>query len=180
MRGGVPDPAPGRTEAVVAVAWLIVANKPFFPLYVWWFVGVGTPAAYLTALSMPVFLAIALFGRRHPLAARIALPAIGAFDTVFATKLFGAESGMELFFVPCLLLAVVGFAPREARPARALVAVLFGLCVGLHGRYGAALGPWTAEEAARLADVTVFAVASLSAFVGWRFSGLRDGGEGAG
>lgn len=170
MKGDEGDPTRGRTDAVVSVAWLIVANKPIFPLQVWWFVGVGTPAAYLTALSTPAFLAIALFGRRHPLAARVALPLVGAVDTVFATKLFGPASGMELFFVPCLLLAVVGFEPAEARWARALVATLFCAFVAFHGHHGVAWGPWSSEAAARLFDVVVYAVASLAAFIGWRFS----------
>lgn len=160
-----------RTDAVVAVAWLIVANKPVFPLYVWWFVGTGTATAFVTAMSAPAFLAIALFGRRHALAARLALPLVGAVDTIFATKLFGAASGCELFFVPCVLLAIVGFTPAEGRWAKGLIAVLFGGFVASHGHLGAALGPWTSAEAARLLDVVVFAVASLTAFIGWRFSG---------
>lgn len=171
MSGDDTDRVRGRTDAVVSVAWLIVVNKPIFPLYVWWFVGEGTAAAYLTALSTPVFMAIALCGRRHPLAARVALPLVGAVDTVFATKLFGAASGMELFFVPCLFLAVVGFEPAEARWARALVAVLFCTFVGLTGHYGVPWGPWSSDAAVRLYDVVVYAVASLTVFIAWRFAG---------
>lgn len=166
-----PDLTRHRTDAAVAVAWLIVANKPIFPLYVWWFVGTGTSASWLTALSAPAYLAVALHARRHPLASRVALPLIGALDTVFAAKLFGPASGVELFFVPCLLLAVVGFEPREGRWTKALLVVLFCAFVATHGCLGAAWGPWTPEDAGRLFEVVVFAVASLSIFVGWRFAG---------
>lgn len=160
-----------RIDGVVAVAWLIVVNKPFFPLWIWWFVGSGTAAACLTVSSMPAFLAIAMLGRRHSLAARVALPLLGAVDTVFATKLFGAASGAELFFVPCLLLAVVGFDRREGRWAKATVVALFSAFVVTHGRLGAAWGPWSLEEAARLSEIMVVSVALLSVFVAWRFSG---------
>lgn len=169
-RDPMTDP---HATAVVTVAWLIVANKPVYPLYVWWFVGNGTAAACLTMLATPAFLAIALMGARHPLAARLALPLVGALDTLFATKLFGAASGTELFFVPCLILAVASFRPDEGRWTKGLVAVLFVSFVVAHGRLGAAWGPWTIEETARLLEINVFAVASLAAFLGWRFSGLR-------
>lgn len=171
VKGDEGDPTRGRTDAVVSVAWLIVANKPIFPLYVWWFVGTGTATSYLTALSAPAFLAIASLGRRHPLAARVALPLLGAIDTVFATKLFGPASGVELFFVPCLLLAIAGFGPGEGRWTKALVVVLACAFIAAHGHLGASWGPWSGEDAARLFEPVVFAVASLSAFIGWRISG---------
>ncbi|MBV5263848.1 hypothetical protein [Pinisolibacter aquiterrae] len=168
-----------KAAATASVAWLVVANKPIYPLYVWWFVGSGTAVAWATALSAPLFLAIALSAARRPLAARVALPLVGAADTVFATVLFGPASGTELFFVPCLLLAIAAFSAHEGRWARRLVAVLFVTFVIAHATIGATIGsgfaPWTAVETAHLREINVFAVASLSAFVGWRFSGTgRD------
>lgn len=162
-----------KTAATVSVAWLVVANKPIYPLYVWWLVGAGTAVAAATALSAPLFLAIALGAAKRPLAARIALPLVGATDTVFATLLFGRASGTELFFVPCLLLAVCAFSPAERRRVRMLVAALFLTFVVVHELVGAGGGPWSAAQATLVREMNILAVASLSAFVAWRFSGTR-------
>lgn len=146
-------------------------NKPIYPLYVWWFVGSGTAVAWATALSAPLFLAVALSAARRPLATRVALPLVGGADTVFATVLFGPASGSELFFVPCLLLAITVFSAHEGRWTRGLVAVLFVPFVIAHATIGSGVAPWTAAETAHIKEIDVFAVASLSAFPGWRFSG---------
>lgn len=169
-----PEPAAidPHAAAVTTVAWLIVANKPIYPLYVWWFAGSGVAASLWTLAATPAFLAIALLGASRPLAARLALPLVGLADTLFATKLFGSASATELFVVPCLLLAVLSFRAAEAGWTRGLVAVLFAAVVLAHGRLGAPLHVWPDDALARLRDVNVFAVASLCAFVGWRFAGL--------
>lgn len=164
-----------RAAATASIAWLVVINKPIYPLYVWWFVGTGTAVAWVTAVSAPLFLAIALGAARRPFAARVALPLVGAVDTVVATALLGQASGTELFFVPCLLLSLAAFSPEEHRPVRLLVAGLFVVFVACHEALGAGIVPWTAEQASRLRDINIFAVASLSAFIGWRFAdaGMR-------
>ena len=169
-----PDVDP-LTSAVRSVAWLIFANKPVYPLYVWWFAGTGVLASTLTAASAPLWLALAWFGPRHSLVLRAGAPLLGLVDTAMATKLFGAASGTELFFVPCLLLAVVSFRVDEARVSRALVAVLYLVVIAAHGRYGAPWHSWPADQLASLLDVNALAVASLCAFVGWKFAGLERG-----
>lgn len=159
-------------EAAIAVAWLIVANKPIYPLYVWWFAGSGVLASCWTMLAAPAFLALALIGRRRSLVVRVGLPLVGLVDTLFATRLFGPASGTELFLMPCLLLAVSSFRAEEARWARGLVAILWVAFVAAHGRLGDPLHVWSPAELERLLAVDVFAVASLCAFIGWRFAGL--------
>jgi hypothetical protein len=156
----------------VTVAWLIVANKPIYPLYVWWFVGSGVTASLATILAAPLFAAIAWGAPRAPRDARIALPLVGLLDTLFATKLFGPAGGTELFLVPCALLAVVALPATDKVWSRALIAAIFLAFAATHGRYGVPLHGWTGEEPARLAEVNIWAVASLTAFVGWRFAGL--------
>ncbi|MCE1238068.1 MAG: hypothetical protein LWW93_17095 [Hyphomicrobiales bacterium] len=161
-----------RAAATASIAWLVVINKPIYPLYVWWFVGVGTTVAWATALSAPLFLAIALGAAKWPFLARVALPLVGAVDTMVATALLGQASGTELFFVPCLLLSLVAFSPEEDRPVRLLVAGLFVVFVASHEGLGAGIVPWAAEQASRLLDLNILAVASLSAFIGWSFAGV--------
>jgi len=160
---------------VRTVAWLILANKPVYPLYVWWFAGSGALASTLTAASAPLWLALAWVGPRFPLLLRVGAPLLGMVDTLLATKLFGAASGAELFFAPCLLLAVMSFRVGEARISRALVAVLYLVVVAAHGRYGAAWHEWPADQLTSLLNVNALAVASLCAFIGWKFVGLPRG-----
>ena len=162
-----------RAAVVAATAWLIVANKPFYPLWVGWVAGDGL-AAWPTVATLPAYAAIALLARRHSLTARLALPIVGAIDTLLATKLFGAASGTELFLVPCLLLAVVAFnADEEALWSRGLLVGLGGVFVAARVGLGAALGPWSGEAAAALLGLNAFSVAGLSFFLGWRFAGIR-------
>lgn len=165
------DMAETRSQAAVSIAWLIALNKPFYPLYVWWLS--GAEAAWNSIATMataPLYLAVPFVARRRPFAARVLLVCVGLADTLFATKLFGASAGTELFLVPCLLLAYVCFGPQESRWRRGLaVVVLAGFAV-LHGRYGAALNGWAPETAARLFDLNAWSAAGLSVFIVWRFA----------
>lgn len=160
-----------RTQAAVAVAWLIVSNKPFYPLYVWYLAGAPAALASLwTIATAPLYVVVPLLARRSGALARLALPAAGLLDTLFATKLFGAAAGTELFLFPCALLGVVAFAPGEFRRSRALVGAVFLAFAALHGRYGAALGGFSPEKAALLFDLNAYSAAALTFFVAWRFS----------
>lgn len=170
MTAGAEDDA--RAATVAATAWLIVANKPFYPLWVGWVAGDGL-AAWPTVATLPAYAAIAFLARRHSLAARLALPLVGAIDTLLATKLFGAASGTELFLVPCLMLAVLAFRTEEAQWSRALLVGLGGVFVAARFGLGAALGPWSGEAAAALLGLNAFSVAGLSFFLGWRFAAIR-------
>lgn len=161
------------TRASVTVAWVIIANKPFYPLYVWWLVGSGTRASLGTLLSVPLFLLVPLLARRSPLSARIALPVVGTVDTVFETKLFGYGSGTELFLAPCIMLVALSFHAVEAWWQRGMAAVLFVVFFAAHGRLGEALHVWSADELGTLFALNVFAVASLMAFIAIRYAGVR-------
>jgi hypothetical protein len=160
-------------DACRTVAWLIAANKPVYPLYVWWFVGSGVWASTLTALSLPLWLTLAWFGPRIPFWLRVCIPLLGAIDTMLATKLFGATGLTELFFAPCALLAIQSFRAGEAPVVRGLTGVLFAAFVALHGRYGAPFHVWSETELSSLASINALAVSSLMAFLGWRFAGAR-------
>ena len=62
-----------RTGATITIAWVIVANKPFYPMYVWWLVGDGVETSALTLLAIPFFLAVPLVARKSPFSACMAL-----------------------------------------------------------------------------------------------------------
>jgi hypothetical protein len=167
---GKPDEL---TRASVTVAWVIVANKPFYPVYVWWLVGSGTQASLGTLVSVPFFLLVPFLARRAPLWARVALPLVGTVDTLFETKLFGYASGTELFLAPCMMLVALSFRPTEAWWQRGSAALVFVAFVVAHGRLGEPLHVWGAEELSTLFSINAFAVASLMAFVAIRYAGVR-------
>jgi hypothetical protein len=159
-----------EASASAKTAWILALNKPVYPVYVWYFAGSGFWEASITALSMPLYIGLALLLRSHAQVLRLGVPLLGLFDTVLAVKLFGAASGAELFFFPCLVLATLAPETGETRTSRILVATIFLGAMALHGHYGAALHVWDAGALDRLREINIFAVASLCAFLGWTFA----------
>lgn len=164
------------TQASVTVAWVILLNKPFYPLYVWWLVGSGVQASLGTLVSIPFFLLVPFLARRSPLWARVALPLAGVVDTLFETKLFGYGSGTELFLAPCMMLVALSFHAVEAWWQGSMAALVFVAFFAAHGRLGEALHIWSATELETLFSINAFAVASLMAFVAIRYAGIRRDG----
>jgi hypothetical protein len=156
--------------ASAKTAWIIAVNKPVYPAYVWYFMGSGFWAASVTAWSLPLYVGLALLLRSHSKVLRLGVPLLGLCDTVLAVKLFGAASGAELFFIPCLMLATLAPEAGEQRASRALVATIFLLATTLHGHYGPPLHDWDAAALDRLREVNIFSVACLCAFLGWTFA----------
>jgi hypothetical protein len=162
------------TQATVTVAWVIFLNKPFYPLYVWYLVGNGVAASLGTLIAAPLFLAIPFLARRAPLSARIALPLVGAVDTLFATKLFGQASGTALFFGACIMLVALSFRADEKWLQRGMAALVFAIFVLSHNFIGLPLHDWSAADLAILLDLNIFAVACLMAFIAIRYAGIAD------
>ncbi|MBW6424151.1 hypothetical protein KX729_22045 [Rhizobium sp. XQZ8] len=165
----IPDPL---TQATVTVAWVIVLNKPFYPLYVWYLVGNGVTASLSTLVSAPFFLAIPFLAGRSPLMARIALPLVGTLDTLFETKLFGQASGTELFFAACIMLAALSFTPEEKWWQRGMAALVFAVFAFSRSYLGAPLHNWSDADLTILFNLNAFAVASLMAFIALRYAGI--------
>jgi hypothetical protein len=159
-----------QTSASATTAWILAVNKPIYPAYVWFFAGSGFWAASLTAYSLPLYVGLALLMRSHPGVLRYGVPVVGLCDTVLAVKLFGAASGAELFFFPCLMLATLAPEAGEIKASRALVATIFLLAAVLHGHYGPPLHVWDADALDRLREINIFSVACLCAFLGWTFA----------
>ena len=61
-------------SANAAVAWVVVANKPFYPFAVWWFVGAGFEASLAVLIATTFYAAVPFLARRASLAARVATP----------------------------------------------------------------------------------------------------------
>ncbi len=165
------EPPDGRTAACVSTAWIILLNKPTYPLTVWALIGVHAAALSLaTMASAPLYALIPALASRSAWSARLALTLVGLADTLYSTKLMGPAAGTELFLFPCALLAIVGFSAGAAIASRTLVILIYCASLALHGRYGAPLEDWGAEDPARLFALNAFSAASLSAFIGLRFA----------
>lgn len=161
-----PDPL---VAAGNAVALLVAFNQPFYPLYVAWLVGDARPAL-LTWLSTPLFLAVPAVARRNALAGRALLPLAGVANTVLAAKAFGVASGVEAFLGPCVVLAGLLFRSSERSVAIGLMAVCLVAFIGLHGRYGAPLHLYSADEYAAFVRLNAVSAGGLLAFIGLTFS----------
>jgi hypothetical protein len=161
----------------VTVAWVIVMNKPFYPIYVWYLVGNGVTASLGTLVSTPFFLALPRLARRFPLGVRIALPLIGTADTLLATRLFGQGSGTELFLAACIMLVALSFRPDEKWLQRGLAVFVFLAFVVSRNAVGAPLQTWTESDLAILLNLNAFAVASLMAFIALTTAGMDENPE---
>ncbi len=162
------------TQATVTVAWVIILNKPFYPLYVWYLIGHGVLASLWTLAAVPFFLTIPFLAKRSSLAARVALPLVGTLDTWFETKLFGPSSGTELFFAACLMLAAMSFRAKELWWQRGMAAIVFIVFMFSRTFIGAPLHVWNESDLAILLNLNAFAVASLTTFVALRYAGVRN------
>ncbi|WP_307233011.1 hypothetical protein [Pararhizobium capsulatum] len=148
------EPVDPLTQATMTVVWVIIANKPFYPVYVWWLVGTGVATSAATLISLPFFLAIPLIHRRSNFAARLALPLVGTVDTVFETIIFGQASATLLFLAPCMALAALSFEASEKWPQRGVICFIFGcFVVGWFLIDGAGFS-WSAAELATLRTST--------------------------
>jgi hypothetical protein len=100
-----PDPA---TAAACFVAVVLASNGPFYPLYVVALVGWARGhVAFLTMSATPFFLAVPLLARRAPAVGRGVLWLVGTINTVWCMKLLGPASGVGVFLLPCIALAVL-------------------------------------------------------------------------
>ncbi|MFZ5739810.1 MULTISPECIES: hypothetical protein [Rhodopseudomonas] len=165
-----PDPLAATGNLVALV---LASNGPFYPLYVALVAGSGgMPWLLLTLLSFPCFLAVPALARIHSQLGRITLSLIATGNTVFCTWLLGAPSGVELFLLPCAMLASVLFRPNE----RLIMLPLAGLPVAayllLHDRYGPPPHIYQAAEYAGLFSMNAFSAAMISIFIGMVFARL--------
>jgi hypothetical protein len=172
MTGVVKSPIDDLTKTTVTVAWVVILNKPFYPIYVWWLIGSGARMSMVTLVSLPFFLAIPFVATRSSLAARIALPLVGTIDTVLDSAVFGKSSATLLFLAPCMALSMVSSRPDEKWWQRGFVCLVFVFFVVSWWQIGPAAFPWGQEQTSTLVTINVFSVATLMVFIGLRYSGI--------
>lgn len=166
-----PDPLTALTSLV---AFVIAANGPFYPVYLYFMIGSAAAPVALTMLSSPLFFAVPALARRWPLGARIALPVLGTLNTLWCAKLLGGASGVDLFLLPCLTLAGLSFTAAERRLRLVMLALPMGLYLWQsHGAgLGAPLLSFTPDQYAALRALNIGSVGTLTAFLGLSYPGL--------
>jgi hypothetical protein len=158
-----PDP---RSGIAAKVALIVASNQPFYPLYLHAIAGTAAWPAWLTLITTPFFAAVPAVARRHSLSGRTLVTLAGIANTVLGVKLLGARSGVELFLLPCLLLAALLFHPSERRVSYPLMALPFLCYLVLDAHLGDALMQVSDSDYASLLTVNAISVASLIALIG--------------
>lgn len=166
-----PDP---RTALANLVALLIVSNQPFYPLYVYLIVGDAAWVTCVTFLSTPFFFAVPAVARRNALYGRILMCVAGTLNTVVCMWAFGTASGVELFYLPCILLGAILFRPDEKAAALLCVGLPMAAYLFLHGRLGAPLHVFTPKEYSSLVSLHAISVGCLIALIGYSFAARSE------
>lgn len=152
------------------IALVIAANGPFYPLYGFGLIGWAAWPLLVTMAASPAFAAMPWVARRAPRTGCILLSLLATLNTVWCMKLLGTETGVDLFLLPCVVLAALLF-PRGQRwlllPLLALPAAAFVLAGPL---LGPALLSFTPGDAARLVALNRGSVGVLTGFLCWQFS----------
>ena len=163
---------PDATAVVISVAWIVAANKPFYPLYIAYLAPAGFAASAITLLSLPVYVLVGVRGRLAP-ALLWLVPAAGAADALLAHKAFGAGAGLEAFLAPCAVLAVLVGRERGVRVGRLMLALLGAVFLFLHQWRPLPLAALDTEALVHLRDLNLYSVLGLMFFIGWRALGAR-------
>lgn len=157
------DPLAGIANTV---AMIVASNQPFYPLYLYAIVGTAAWPSWLTLLTTPFFLAVPALARRHSLAGRALLPIVGIANNILCVKLIGARTAVELFYLPCILLAAVLFRRGERAVMLPLLGLPFVTYLFLDDKLGAPLAHFADEQYASIASLHAVSVASLIAVTG--------------
>lgn len=154
------------------IALVVASNQPFYPLYVYWTVSEHISPTFFTFLSTPLFLAVPAVSRRWPKLGRALLPLAGMGNTVLSASVFGQASGVEIFLIPCALIAAAFFRSSERLLALALVGLALLVYVGLGGFYGAPLHLYSLAEYHAFVGLNAMSAGTLTVFIGLIVSGL--------
>jgi hypothetical protein len=152
------------------IALMVAANQPFYPLYLYGFVTHDIASSFLTFFSTPFFVAVPAVSRRFCVAGRALLVVSGVANTLLCLKLFGAESAVELFLLPCLLIASLLFRRSEKACSYALVAGIIALSAVWRAVTTTPQAAYSQQEYAAFVALHAYSVAVLTIFIGFTVS----------
>lgn len=156
------------------IALVVASNQPFYPLYVYLAVSEHIWPTFLTFLSTPFFLAVPALARRSPTAGRALLPLAGIANTVLSVKLFGPSSGVEIFLIPCSLIAATFFSATERLTTIILIGLAMLVYLGLDGAHGSPLHLYSASEYRTFVRLNAMSAGTLTVFIGLVASGMAS------
>lgn len=145
------------------VALVVGGNGPLYPLYLYWLTPEAGLVLLLTVLAAPLFLAVPLVARESGFAGRMTMVLTGLANVIWSTALLGPSSGVPLFVLPCIALALTAWRNRIVLMA------LLGLCLLV--QQAAMRWPWpalTGLSSQRQGDLLAMnetSVAALMAFL---------------
>jgi hypothetical protein len=153
------------------IALVVASNQPFYPLYVYWAVSEHISPTFFTFLSTPFFLAVPAVARRSPKLGRALLPLAGMANTILSASVFGRASGVEIFLIPCALIAAAFFRSSERLLALALVGLALLIYLGLGEFTGAPLHLYSPAEYQAFVRLNAMSAGTLTVFIGLIVSG---------
>jgi hypothetical protein len=170
------EDAAARTANLVAV--VVGWNGPFYPLYlvalVSWKIAVPS---LLTMFAAPFFLAVPLLARQSSSLGRLSLPVIGSANTFWCLTLLGPDTGVELFFLPCIVLSTLLFRNGERWLFWCAVALPAALYLVPARWFGQPAMVLSAAEAGRVATLNEGSVFTLMVFIAVQLASLLRGRE---
>jgi len=166
-----------HVSAANTIAMVLAWNQPYFPLYLWWFVGrdawVGIPDAF----SGFLFFAVPAIARRSGMLGRVALIVFSVANVVFCSMMVGEAAGVQLLLLPCGMLAAMLFGWRERflmLPMAALPLVAWLLTRGRLDIPPVRFPPAAYES---LFTLNAVSAGALMLFFGWLLAGINRGVE---
>jgi hypothetical protein len=170
------DPA---AHAMNKIALILAWNGPLYPIYVLILLGRDAlPWSLLTLPVSPVFYAVPWLSRQNSIAGRVFMQLVGAVNTLWCMKLFGADSGVGQFLFPCIMLSALMFRHRERWVMLPLLGVMVALEFLPAPWLGASIMTLTPTESAHLAALNAGSVAFLLAFVVFQLVAIARPAEG--
>ncbi|MEO3387043.1 hypothetical protein [Mesorhizobium sp. CAU 1741] len=169
-----PDP---RVAAANFTALLVASNQPFYPLYIYWLVGERIEPSLYTFFSTPFFLAVPALARVNSVAGRALLPLAGIGNAIMCANLFGVRSGVEIFLIPCAVLALALFRPGERIVGFALAGITLLAFLWVPRFYGVPLVAYSEQEYTALVRLNAVSAAMLTAFVALMMSNMLAAAE---
>jgi hypothetical protein len=163
------DPLIARCNLISLV---VASNQPFYPLYVYLAVSGHVLPTFFTFVSTPFFLAVPAVARRRPILGRALLPLAGMANTVLSAQVFGLASGVEIFLMPCVLIAAAFFRSSERLVALSLLGLAALIFFGLNDRYGMPVYLYSAAEYEAFVRLNAASAGMLTVFIGFVISGL--------
>lgn len=160
------------TAACNRIALLVASNQPFYPLYIWWVVGGDWIVACWTFLSTPFFAAAPAIARHNARLGRTTLVLASVGNAMVGAKAFGEASGVELFLIPCGLVALLGFRQNDWRLSAILLTATAAAALA-HGAYGAPLGTFDEAQYARFLRLNASSVAAITIVIAWSLGRTR-------